>query len=161
MGLEPEMTRDSPLAAIITPNVATNGGTFILEIVTPLMRPASMPVAIPPRMPAGIGSPQLLISTPIITADSVITVPTERDRKSTRLNSSHDQISYAVFCLKKKKPVNHDEEDIEPDPVEAGLQDGETPAILCPDPTFQNPNTRTRSRDRRELIVEFRREPEE
>src|SRR3989440_6233113 len=26
------------------------------------------------------------------------------DRKSTRLNSSHDQISYAVFCLKKKKP---------------------------------------------------------
>src|SRR2546430_7025169 len=28
-----------------------------------------------------------------------------RDRKSTRLNSSHSQISYAVFCLKKKK--NH------------------------------------------------------
>src|SRR2546430_8471106 len=27
-----------------------------------------------------------------------------RDRKSTRLNSSHSQISYAVFCLKKKKP---------------------------------------------------------
>src|SRR3989440_7007220 len=26
-----------------------------------------------------------------------------KDRKSTRLNSSHDQISYAVFCLKKKK----------------------------------------------------------
>src|SRR2546430_11577593 len=39
-----------------------------------------------------------------------------RDRKSTRLNSSHSQISYAVFCLKKKKnthiwhcylPVSH------------------------------------------------------
>src|SRR5688572_32170387 len=28
---------------------------------------------------------------------------TGRDRKSTRLNSSHSQISYAVFCLKKKK----------------------------------------------------------
>src|SRR2546428_5557280 len=28
------------------------------------------------------------------------------DRKSTRLNSSHDQISYAVFCLKKKKNQN-------------------------------------------------------
>src|SRR5690349_22018569 len=27
----------------------------------------------------------------------------ERDRKSTRLNSSHVEISYAVFCLKKKK----------------------------------------------------------
>src|SRR5205814_9445967 len=30
-------------------------------------------------------------------------VPLERDRKSTRLNSSHLGISYAVFCLKKKK----------------------------------------------------------
>src|SRR3712207_8676193 len=29
----------------------------------------------------------------------------EVDRKSTRLNSSHANISYAVFCLKKKKPV--------------------------------------------------------
>src|SRR2546427_4452019 len=28
---------------------------------------------------------------------------TSEDRKSTRLNSSHSQISYAVFCLKKKK----------------------------------------------------------
>src|SRR2546430_10539073 len=30
-----------------------------------------------------------------------------RDRKSTRLNSSHSQISYAVFCLKKKKKCIH------------------------------------------------------
>src|SRR6202142_4610824 len=30
-------------------------------------------------------------------------VPTPEDRKSTRLNSSHQKISYAVFCLKKKK----------------------------------------------------------
>src|SRR3712207_7481084 len=30
----------------------------------------------------------------------------ERDRKSTRLNSSHANISYAVFCLKKKKTTN-------------------------------------------------------
>src|SRR5206468_10445037 len=32
-----------------------------------------------------------------------------KDRKSTRLNSSHDQISYAVFCLKKKKNKNKNE----------------------------------------------------
>src|SRR2546421_3260403 len=32
-----------------------------------------------------------------------IFVRLREDRKSTRLNSSHDQISYAVFCLKKKK----------------------------------------------------------
>src|SRR5256886_6047311 len=29
------------------------------------------------------------------------------DRKSTRLNSSHSQISYAVFCLKKKKKIQN------------------------------------------------------
>src|SRR2546427_6813760 len=32
---------------------------------------------------------------------------TTTDRKSTRLNSSHSQISYAVFCLKKKKKKKH------------------------------------------------------
>src|SRR5258708_17485214 len=32
-----------------------------------------------------------------------MTVAAEQDRKSTRLNSSHQIISYAVFCLKKKK----------------------------------------------------------
>src|SRR2546430_9148329 len=35
---------------------------------------------------------------------SILTTP-EADRKSTRLNSSHSQISYAVFCLKKKKKI--------------------------------------------------------
>src|SRR3989475_11905709 len=33
------------------------------------------------------------------------TLPLPEDRKSTRLNSSHSQISYAVFCLKKKKKI--------------------------------------------------------
>src|SRR2546427_4586452 len=34
---------------------------------------------------------------------AALSEPGRRDRKSTRLNSSHSQISYAVFCLKKKK----------------------------------------------------------
>src|SRR2546428_3325739 len=34
--------------------------------------------------------------------------PERQDRKSTRLNSSHDQISYAVFCLKKKNKKHHE-----------------------------------------------------
>src|SRR2546422_6133518 len=34
-------------------------------------------------------------------------VPALRDRKSTRLNSSHGYISYAVFCLKKKKKIKN------------------------------------------------------
>src|SRR2546430_9723910 len=33
-------------------------------------------------------------------------VAARQDRKSTRLNSSHSQISYAVFCLKKKKTMD-------------------------------------------------------
>src|SRR2546430_8888195 len=40
------------------------------------------------------------------TVRATTTIPTPisaKDRKSTRLNSSHSQISYAVFCLKKKK----------------------------------------------------------
>src|SRR3712207_7881208 len=37
-----------------------------------------------------------------------------RDRKSTRLNSSHANISYAVFCLKKKKSNHHPLEKLSP-----------------------------------------------
>src|SRR5690554_7336990 len=40
----------------------------------------------------------------VITVDEPVTSP-EGDRKSTRLNSSHVRISYAVFCLKKKKTI--------------------------------------------------------
>src|SRR5205085_8637156 len=38
---------------------------------------------------------------------SLLLLAAGADRKSTRLNSSHSQISYAVFCLKKKKKINH------------------------------------------------------
>src|SRR3712207_6853408 len=38
-------------------------------------------------------------------ASGVPREPSLRDRKSTRLNSSHANISYAVFCLKKKKTI--------------------------------------------------------
>src|SRR2546421_3722099 len=40
-------------------------------------------------------------TTEIVTGVQTCALPI--DRKSTRLNSSHDQISYAVFCLKKKE----------------------------------------------------------
>src|SRR2546430_12945688 len=38
---------------------------------------------------------------------SLLTAAVGADRKSTRLNSSHSQISYAVFCLKKKNITTH------------------------------------------------------
>src|SRR5258708_28148509 len=48
----------------------------------------------PPRSSRADGSSQSISSVSIV-----------RDRKSTRLNSSHQIISYAVFCLKKKKII--------------------------------------------------------
>src|SRR2546429_3879610 len=47
------------------------------------------------------------ISRLMFIATSVRSAPSTLDRKSTRLNSSHGYISYAVFCLKKKKKHLH------------------------------------------------------
>src|SRR5689334_23874010 len=44
----------------------------------------------------------MLVDIAVLTGGEVIS---EEDRKSTRLNSSHSSISYAVFCLKKKKKI--------------------------------------------------------
>src|SRR2546421_3975518 len=54
----------------------------------------------------------------------VAVLQAEGDRKSTRLNSSHDQISYAVFCLKKKKKQERPSEHI-------GQQPSETAGHVC------------------------------
>src|SRR2546427_2295070 len=49
-------------------------------------------------------APDLLADSPdIFAGKKAETGEAPEDRKSTRLNSSHSQISYAVFCLKKKK----------------------------------------------------------
>src|SRR3712207_6943366 len=56
-----------------------------------------------------IGVTLLMISAAGMTIAAVFTTDpitaSQEDRKSTRLNSSHANISYAVFCLKKKKPL--------------------------------------------------------
>src|SRR2546421_3291768 len=44
-----------------------------------------------------------------------------KDRKSTRLNSSHDQISYAVFCLKKKKNKKDNDENADDESTDIGV----------------------------------------
>src|SRR3712207_8030572 len=49
----------------------------------------------------------VLFSVPLPPAELVSHGRTCPDRKSTRLNSSHANISYAVFCLKKKKQILH------------------------------------------------------
>src|SRR2546429_3787189 len=47
--------------------------------------------------------PLQLLFLPAVSIPSCVGTVQPRDRKSTRLNSSHGYISYAVFCLKKKK----------------------------------------------------------
>src|SRR3989449_8183194 len=69
---------------------------------------ASASGPVPPPPPPPIAIPQLLVSRwsygqAAVRSAATATVRYERDRKSTRLNSSHGYISYAVFCLKKKK----------------------------------------------------------
>src|SRR2546430_10582718 len=59
------------------------------------------PVA--PPSPAQVTSPSSVPPQRRVTSSIAVWRP---DRKSTRLNSSHSQISYAVFCLKKKKKNN-------------------------------------------------------
>src|SRR2546429_6565120 len=57
-----------------------------------------------PRLPDGTKSKRLwLVLLSIHIALQRSASGSKRDRKSTRLNSSHGYISYAVFCLKKKK----------------------------------------------------------
>src|SRR2546429_4424613 len=57
-----------------------------------------------PRLDATMVFEELAAVDPSTTA--FITIHNMADRKSTRLNSSHGYISYAVFCLKKKKTLN-------------------------------------------------------
>src|SRR2546427_5928430 len=84
---------------------------------TPVLRPSLLAVAVQAAV-IGLASPgawaqtQTQTQTHVQTADDearlMAQAPTKAlaqvrpDRKSTRLNSSHSQISYAVFCLKKK-----------------------------------------------------------
>src|SRR2546430_12677707 len=60
-------------------------------------------------LPSGVVEANLALSTsnPSVLYAAVAGAAGNKDRKSTRLNSSHSQISYAVFCLKKKKKSKH------------------------------------------------------
>src|SRR5688572_32732571 len=57
----------------------------------------------PPLATGGPAEPESAAPRRSKKADYTHRTPQNLDRKSTRLNSSHSQISYAVFCLKKKK----------------------------------------------------------
>src|SRR5207253_4572140 len=64
------------------------------RLAEPTLQPHAIPVGAP-QVDIGIGAQRIAVALEI--------EPGQGDRKSTRLNSSHVAISYAVFCLKKKK----------------------------------------------------------
>src|SRR2546421_9504090 len=72
---------------------------------TTLFRSRDIEIILKTETDAQLGSPQQLVKDNAIVnpIDPHFASSLTRDRKSTRLNSSHDQISYAVFCLKKKR----------------------------------------------------------
>src|SRR2546429_6223800 len=71
---------------------------------TTLFRSAFLPAGM--LMIEGSGWEKCILpSADCVARGPVVTV--SGDRKSTRLNSSHGYISYAVFCLKKKRPVTY------------------------------------------------------
>src|SRR2546427_1662392 len=87
-----------------------------MKVKGKIARVVALAANAPPMLiPTIVANPALTASTPIPPTRSCMVfsslkmksnvstpIPTT-DRKSTRLNSSHSQISYAVFCLKKKK----------------------------------------------------------
>src|SRR2546430_12453659 len=80
--------------------------TATTEIYTLSLHDA-LPICLHVAVPVGDDHAEPLIILDFLRPENAVGVarPRERqvDRKSTRLNSSHSQISYAVFCLKKKK----------------------------------------------------------
>src|SRR5690606_40402933 len=73
--------------------------TFFM-LTTSLNTPHQLDIAMPDKNKGPITAPILL------SEDRVLNLLLGEDRKSTRLNSSHVKISYAVFCLKKKNTNN-------------------------------------------------------
>src|SRR5256885_9142364 len=62
-----------------------------------------LPLNSAPNPGTAVGKPRRLSIMNVVATEEDSTGRPTRDRKSTRLNSSHLVISYAVFCLKKKK----------------------------------------------------------
>src|SRR5207248_9328535 len=86
-----------------THTATTHIYTLSLHDALPISRrPPSQRRACAPSCRAPAPDPVRTEADPPVSRDAA----TSRDRKSTRLNSSHRTISYAVFCLKKKKQKN-------------------------------------------------------
>src|SRR5690606_40538711 len=74
-----------------------------IRFKTKLLRPASPQGAAWTFLVLPASASAKLPTRSMVTVDGTLEGQPFQDRKSTRLNSSHVKISYAVFCLKKKK----------------------------------------------------------
>src|SRR5688572_31026469 len=74
--------------------------TLSLHDALPILRSAALTICCPLR--TMVCASRTILTSCLCEVKTTSSV----DRKSTRLNSSHSQISYAVFCLKKKKKKN-------------------------------------------------------
>src|SRR2546430_7413228 len=81
-----------------------------------------------PATPADLLRSPQEFADPSALEEAALGLDADRDRKSTRLNSSHSQISYAVFCLKKKKKT-------------LNTISSPTPAMLHPPTLYSHPHT--------------------
>src|SRR3712207_7468940 len=78
--------------------------TLSLHDALPIWPTRSTPLLVPVCWPSPPAKP--VYSSPASSETFSSCVSSFRDRKSTRLNSSHANISYAVFCLKKKNQAH-------------------------------------------------------
>src|SRR5690349_23085945 len=101
-----KFVKGDAIAAIIITLINLIGG-FAIGVIQKGMAPADA-VSAYSLLSVGDGLvsqiPALLLST---ATGIIVTRSATEDRKSTRLNSSHVEISYAVFCLKKKKQTKN------------------------------------------------------
>src|SRR3712207_7861379 len=86
--------------------------TTLFRSVPVLLRPRLAEVAqlarqVDPGLAERLSRIPLDLLFPAFVSGTALLVASVLDRKSTRLNSSHANISYAVFCLKKKKTYVH------------------------------------------------------
>src|SRR3712207_7567721 len=95
------MIRRPPRSTLFPYTTLSRSLGLELRAPVPGLRPRLVGEPEPPAPPPGSGAaPPLAGAGPVLAEPRDVAQP---DRKSTRLNSSHANISYAVFCLKKKK----------------------------------------------------------
>src|SRR5256884_4066804 len=102
---------DNPRTGCFRNSYVTSSEKFTLFLISgPLNSSRGVQLASPTRLSffprnAGIKSRSLYSHVPEGGMVSMVVRPPVKDRKSTRLNSSHGYISYAVFCLKNKNDL--------------------------------------------------------